>query len=351
MMSRALFSAALASLLVASTPASAQPPAEPPSSAPSAPPSESPPPPPPAGAEALAKGKAALDAGRIDEACAHFQDAAAGGASEALLSSGQCHELQGKTATAWREYTAASVAAGREGAADREDRARALASKLAPRLSKLRVDVLSPSPSQVVKKNGALLDPSTYGALVPIDPGSYTITASAPGRADFSATVVLRADADAQVVVVPALGPPAEGSAGPGPGAGSPDGVTRTTTPLGVAGFVTTSLGALGIAMGTVFGVMALNEVGDAEEDPRLCPNKLCSEAGRKVLDEAETKGNAATAAFSIGGTALGAGVIIFLVRELTDVEKPASPQKPSGVTSVEPLVGPGFAGVSVRFH
>lgn len=346
-MRRALCAAALLAFSgAASLPALAQAPAEP-----APPPAEAPPPPPAPGAEALAKGKAALDAGRVDEACALFLEAARAGGSEALLSSGQCHELQGKTATAWREYTAATLAASREGIAEREDRARALASKLAPRLSKLRIDVLSPLPGQLVKQNGALVDPATYGALVPIDPGSYTVTASAPERAEFSATVVVRADADAQVVLVPALGPITPTPPGGGVGDGPRDGVVRTTTPLGVAGFVTTSVGALGIALGTVFGVMALNEVADAEEDPRLCPGKVCSEAGRKVIDEAESKGNASTALFSIGGTALAAGITIFLVRELTDVEKRAEPAKAAGVSAVRPLVGPGFAGVSVEFY
>ncbi|NUP10420.1 MAG: tetratricopeptide repeat protein [Polyangiaceae bacterium] len=312
---------------------------------------------PPAHAGILASARAALDAGKIDEACALFDKAAdAGAGSEALLAAGQCHELQGRTASAWKRYSDATRAAAKEGVVDREDRARSLASKIAPRLSKLRIDVLAPIAGLTVRRNGVVVDAETYGSLVPVDPGTYAVVATAPDRQDYAASVVVGGDADARVIVVPML--PPKGSAtinstmepvGP-----RRDGVVRTSSPLGVAGFVTTSFGAVGIAMGTVFGVMAMNEVGDAEEDPLLCPNKVCTKAGAAVIDEARTKSTVSTVAFSVGGVSLAAGVTIFLVRELTDIEKPDTDKdatKKSGITSFEPIVGPGYAGATIHFH
>lgn len=302
-------------------------------------------------ARLLVEGRAALDAGKVAEACALMEkSAAAGGGSDALLASGQCHELQGKTATAWREYTAASRAAVTEGVVDREDRARTLAGKLAPRLSKLRIDVIAPVAGQAVRRNGQPVDPSTFGALVAVDPGTYAVTATAPGLTDFSASVVVGSDADAQVILVPALQRPSP----PGTHPAQPlapvkrDGVVRTVSPMGIAGFVTTTLGVVGLAMGTAFGVMALNEAGEAEDDPRLCPNKVCTPAGMSIVDEARTKSTVSTVAFSVGGTALAAGITLFLLREFTDLEK-KDEFTPKSV-SVEPMIGLGTVGATVHF-
>lgn len=287
----------------------------------------------------LERGRSALAAGKTDEACTAFDEAVARSpSSEALLESGQCAELRGKTATAYDRYTKAFLAARNEPESPRGDRARALAAALAPRLSKLRIDVMAPVPGEVVKRSGVLVEEASWGALVPVDPGAYVVSASAPGHAERSIRVVVKADADAQVVVVPDLRtppkapppastglPPVKSSPSPAP-PGS--GVHRTESPIGVAAFVTTSFGLLGLTLGTVFGVMSINEAGGAEEDPALCPNKVCTKAGKAVVDEAATKGTISTVAFAVGGTSLATGIVLFLVKELV-IEKKSKAHPP----------------------
>ncbi|MFO0550353.1 MAG: hypothetical protein U0271_18305 [Polyangiaceae bacterium] len=297
----------------------------------------------------------ALAAGRVDEACKKFDAAAVVERSAPnLVAAGECHELQGKTATAWRSYTAASVLASADGSTDLADRARSLAGKLAPHLSKLRIDVLSPAPDQAVWCDGAPVATTDWGALVPVDPGDHTVSSTASGFDPYRETVRVGADSDVRVVVV-RLRKPGEDVQPPNPDGGQTtnpatppptgDGVVRSVDPITLTGFVTTSFGALGIVMGIAFGVMALQDVNQAEEDPALCPNKVCSTAGRSLIDEASTKGTISTVAFTVGGVALGAGVIVLVYQALT---KPPAPTEAPKAVTVRP-VGVGSAGLGVE--
>ncbi len=306
---------------------------------------------PPAEEPLLTRAQKTLAAGRIEEACGMLEKGLAlERRFDLLVAAGQCHELMGKTATAFGEYTEASLLAEKEGDTTKQDRARELASKIAARVPKLRIDVLAPRADQIVRKNGAPVPRDDWGKLVMVDPGRYQIDASASGLQPFTSSVDLGAAGDVQVVLIPAL--TAAGAAGapplapPAGSVGPKDGRRDTIDPLGIAGFVTVSFGALGIAMGTVFGVMTLSDVSSAEDDPNLCPGQVCTPAGRAVIDEAETKGIVSTVAFSVGGASMAAGITIFLVRELGGKKEPEPPRK----TEVLPWLGPGLVGVRGSF-
>ena len=308
--------------------------------------------------DALAESRAKLGAGRVDEACAILEAALVKErVSNVLLAAGQCHELQGKTATAYAELLAASAAAEKEGATETQDRARMLASKLVPRLSKLRIDVLAPAVDQVVKRDGELVPRDDWGKLSFVDPGAHIVSASAGGRHDFSTQINVGAEADVRVVLVGELvdlnvkQPEPKAKPGPEPTkpvGGSPDsdGRTETIDPMGLAAFTTSGVGLVGLVMGITFGVMALNDVGDAEDDPLLCPSKICSKAGRAVIDEAETKATVSTVGFVVGGVSLATGITLFLVRELA---MPA-PKVETKQATIEALISPGWSGVRVSF-
>ncbi|MBL8743595.1 MAG: hypothetical protein JNK04_20940 [Myxococcales bacterium] len=306
----------------------------------------------PAPPGALAEARAKLDAGRVDEACAILEQSLAKERTSAvLLAAGQCHELQGKTATAYAELLAASTAAEAEGATESQDRARSLASKLVPRLSKLRIDVLAPAGDQVVRRDGVLVPRDDWGKLVFVDPGAHAVTASAAGRRDFSTQVKVGAEGDVRVVLIGELPdvnakpapPPAKQ---PEPVKPPGDGRTETVDPMGVAAFATSGVGLVGMVMGITFGVMALNDVGEAEEDPLLCPNKICSPAGRAVIDEAKTKATVSTVSFVVGGVSLATGITLFLVRELAMPE----PKIETKQATIQAVIAPDWSGVRVTF-
>jgi hypothetical protein len=76
-----------------------------------------------------------------------------------------------------------------------------------------------------------------------------------------------------------------------------------------IAGF---SVGALGIGVGTVFGVLSMSKHNQAKSD---CSTPNCpTAAGQSEWSDAYTFGNVATAAFIVGGVGLAAGVTFWLV-------------------------------------
>jgi hypothetical protein len=315
--------------------------------APSPPPDTPPPASGPTAASLHDEGTALLANGKVAEACAKL------GASVALEKShltladlARCHELQGRTATAYAEHVEASVLAEKAGDADRATRSRDSASRLAPRLSKLRVEVVEPLPGLVVKRDGVELGADQLGALLVIDPGLHVVTAEAPGRETFRAEVRIGADADAKGILVPRLAkkkgkplPPIED-----PTAKIPKGDGRVgASPVRIAGFVTGGIGFVGVVMGTIFGIQTLVEVGEAEDEETLCPKKACTPLGRLAIDEAETKGIASTVSLSIGGAALATGITLFLVDAFVLNRKPDEPTS----AFVTPWAGPTGGGVS----
>jgi hypothetical protein len=304
------------------------------------------------------EGQAALDAGHVEQACRSFEQSLVHARRvDALVASAKCHELEGKTATAWAEHSEASVTAEREGDAATAASSREAAGRLAARLSKLQVDAPQ-TPGLIVRRDGVELAAGQLGVALAVDPGPHTITASAAGYVERTLTVKLGPDADRQTVVIPPLeratekppAPPADPvkplvPAAPAPAAAGADGRQGTLDPLGVAAFVTTSVGAVGIAMGTLFGVITLGDVSAAQDDPSLCPDKRCTPKGREVIDEAETKATLSTVGFVAGGAALSAGVIMFVVIAMRDDAPDAvSPAK----SAVLLAPGPGDVGAAL---
>ncbi|NUO52452.1 MAG: hypothetical protein HOV80_26690 [Polyangiaceae bacterium] len=318
---------------------------------PSPPPDTPPPASGPTAASLHAEGTELLANGRVAEACTKLAASVALEKSHLVLSDlARCHELQGRTATAYQEHVEASVLAEKAGDADRATRARDSASRLAPRLSKLRVEVVEPISGLVVKRDGVELAADQLGALLVIDPGLHVVTAEAPGREPFRAEVRIGPDADAKGVLVPKLTkkkgktlPPIED-----PTAKRPEGDGRVgASPVRIAGFVTGGIGFVGVVMGTIFGIQTLIDVGEAEDDQRLCPNKECTPLGRLAIDEAETKGIASTASFAIGGTFLATGITLFLVDAFVLEKKPDEPERAFVVPWAGPTGGGVAAGVS----
>jgi hypothetical protein len=294
--------------------------------------------------ELTAEADKALAEGRVERACRSFEEALTlTRTAELLISAGKCQQLLGKTASAWRHFTSATILAGSASDTTLEDRARELASRLAPRLSKLRIDVLAPLPEQRVECNGVVIPRTEWGVLTPVDPGELHCLASAPGRTASDLQLTIGAEADIRVLIIPQLKevtkqPPPPQSTPPT----SEQQPQEPKSPVGVIAFVTTAVGVVGIGTGIAFGVMTLVEVGDAEENPLLCPNKLCTKAGRIALDEAEAKGITSTVAFTVGGLGLATGATLFLLREFGII----GTQQPA----VSPVVGYGSLGLEVAF-
>jgi hypothetical protein len=174
---------------------------------------------PPAGAQSATaeaeilfrKGKALLDDGKIPEACDAFDASQrAEPAVTTQLNQASCRAKNGQLATAWGLFV--DAARQTRGAADRERKklhkvATEHAAKLEPRLSTLTITV--PDASRVggleVLRDGVAVDAATWNQALPIDGGTYEVTARAPGNADWTTTIEIGVERDAAAIEIPKL--------------------------------------------------------------------------------------------------------------------------------------------------
>ena len=163
-------------------------------------------------AEALFRqGKDLIAHGKIAEACAAFDASQKLEPTIAtLLNQAACREKNGQLATAWGLF----LDAERQSRAATDDPTRQLhqvatdhAAKLEPRLSTLAINV--PAENRVggleILRNNEPVDPGAWNKALPVDGGSYKITARAPGNADWSSTITVGVEHDAATIEIPKL--------------------------------------------------------------------------------------------------------------------------------------------------
>lgn len=187
------------------------------------------------------EGRKLLKAGKLAEACAAFDSSQKlDPAIATLLNLADCRERNQQLATAWGTFADAN----RMARASNNDKLARVASnharKLEPRLSKLTISV--PADRQVpdleVLRNGETVLSASWNHALPIDGGSYTITARAPGRAPWSTTKTIKVESDVQIIEIPKLTeakPGAPIAAGPAGKPGAP-----SVAKAGAEGVVTT---------------------------------------------------------------------------------------------------------------
>ena len=153
------------------------------------------------------EGKRLVTAKRYAEGCAKLAESQRlDPATGTLLNLAVCHELEGKTATAWVEFNDALVESRKEKRAERVKLAQDHIAKLEPRLSRITVTVAPDArvPGLSVTRNGAAIRDAAWGTSFPVDPGVQTLSASAPGKKSWETSLTL-AEGESRSVVVPAL--------------------------------------------------------------------------------------------------------------------------------------------------
>lgn len=304
-----------------------------------------------AAAEALFRdGRALLDKGDLAAAAAKFEashklDPSVG----TLINLASCYDKLGRVASAWARYREVAELAARSGQTKRQKYAADRAAELEPRLPRLLVQVVADAPAALaVARDGTPVDRALWGTAVPVDPGEFTIEATAPGHKAYS-TKVTASEGQTTTVDVPALEPE--------PRAADP---TAETAPItGTAGSQTTddsrsmSRGRLYLSLGTGvaglalagvgigFGVSARGKWNDAQE---LCDdNDVCDPAGVALGDDARTAARISTVLVGVGALAIAGGVVLYLTGRPDD-------EAPAGGTAVlaPTAIGDG-PGVVVR--
>jgi hypothetical protein len=223
-----------------------------------------------------------------------------------LINLASCEEKTGRWAAALGHWADARARAQAETATLIEDEATKRARDLEKKIPRLTIVLGTGAPAGTeIARDGVVLGAVSLGVALPVDPGSHTVVARAPGRAEGSKTVALAEGESARVEIAPggvvaasATGPapPREGS-GAGRSAGG-------TSPLVWIGFGTA---IAGVTIGSISGLLALERGSNAKE---ACPDNRCLDpADLDRVDGGRTLGWISTISFAIAGAGALIGV------------------------------------------
>jgi len=157
------------------------------------------------------RGKSLMSQQKLAEACAAFE-----GSNRlepnisTLLNHANCREKNGQFATAWWLFTEAKW----QTYAQLDARTKQLnkvatehATKLEARLSKLSIEVppIHRIDGLEIVRGKERIKINAWSRLLPIDGGTYKITAHAPGHLEWSMTVTIKSEHDTLTIIVPRL--------------------------------------------------------------------------------------------------------------------------------------------------
>ena len=190
-----------------------------------------------------------------------------------------------------------------------------------------------------VMMDGALLVDKLDGTAIALDPGEHHFQFDAEGRAHVERTLVVQEgekDRHERVVLVAApVAAPAPGregaSAGLEPAAASDGRAQR------IAGIAAGSAGAVGVVLGSVFGIVAKSTYDHALHTECNSSVNGCQGTGKSDGQAAFVQATVSTVAFVAGGVLLGGGALLYFT----------APRGPA--VTVSPAMGAGSAGLVVH--
>lgn len=289
----------------------------------------------PAAAQALFdQGKKLMAEGKPLQACPKFAesqrlDPGVG----TLLNLAACHEAAGQSASAWSKFLEAESAARAEGNAEAASVARSRAEALAPKLSRIVINVAGGDGTDVeVRRDDVIVGRAQWGAPIPVDPGMHRIRATAPNREPWQHEVEVKGEGSSIGLTIPTLrplaataptAPIAAAPSVPPPSSSAPEatsGGLGTTRVLAIGAGV---VGVAGLAFGTVFGLKSQSKRDNAKA---YCDeSNVCSEeSGVKLRSEAIDAGNLSTVGFIVGAVGLAGGALLWLSAKPADPSTPA---------------------------
>jgi hypothetical protein len=179
-----------------------------------------------------------------------------------------------------------------------------------------------------VVHNGAQLNRALFGSAVPVDPGSMGIEASAPGYESVKLTIEVNRGPSEQEVLIAALVPlpeSEEDKVSPQAAAArdhkeeeAVEDIGRPMSGRRTAGLVLGGTGLVGLAVGGVFGVLAIMNENQAN---KVCTDSTCAAGSDGVThsDRAVTFGTVSTIGFVAGGVLLATGAILYFTAPASD--------------------------------
>jgi hypothetical protein len=225
-----------------------------------------------------------------------------------------------------------------------------LAQSLVARIPSVEVKVSGPPENAAIRVviDGTELPAAASTAPRKVDPGQHTVEVSAPGFA--TATEKVDVSEGENRVVELTLSPESGGGAGAG-GTQTPANDALVTGDSGTSdggggvpalAYVGFGLGVVGIAVGSVTGLMSLSKASSAEE---RCVDKRCPPEAQDDIDSSKSMALISNIGFGVGIVGIGVGVVALL----SSGGKEEGPPPPAAARFT-PVVGLGYVGVDGRF-
>jgi len=273
------------------------------------------------------EGYALWKAGDKLEACNKFRDSHAAKPSVGnLLNMGRCAQLQQRFATAHGFYAEAKRLAELAGDQKRAAAAEKFLVDAAAKASMLTIAIPAGVAGVQVLLNGSPLPADQLGQAMALEPGAYSVSASAPGHQHFQQVVSLAGDADRQTLQVTllAIAPPVPVTPPPVPQpqprpppvidvAPAEGGLTG----IQIGALVVGGVGVVGVAIGAIMGGAALGATSDLESQcvaDEASGTWGCDDEGLAQKDSIATQATVSTVGFVAGGALVATGVVMFLL-------------------------------------
>ena len=276
------------------------------------------------------EGRTLVDQGKFAEGCRKLEESQRldpGGGT--LLNLALCHEKEGRTATAWTEFTEALGIARKDDRPQRAEMAQQHIEALEPTLSRLIVQVPPGSdlPDLEIKRDGTGIRRAAWGTAMPIDPGEHLLEAFALGKIPWKQTVTVGGKAETKTIAVPPLdnAPVVATPVAPATAGSTPVHLVEVRRPINPAAWVAFGIGAVGVGAGTYFGLRAMSDQKTADEK---CPRDQCNSEGSSANANAIKWANLATVGFGVGVLGVGLGTYLLLSRGTTTVPSTAASAK-----------------------
>jgi hypothetical protein len=198
----------------------------------------------------------------------------------------------------------------------------------------------APPPGLSVRRGGVTVDAAAFGSALPVDPGTYRIEATAPGKRPFATDVSTGGPGRPVTVEIPALEDAPFGTEG---GTVGPDTGARPWGPLRYAGLGVGLGGVVGLAVGTVFGVQAIQKKNESNANGHCDASDACDPTGKGLRADGMRAGNISTGLFVAGGVMVAGGAVLMVIAP--PGKAPASTRPSAGLA-----IGPRSLAVTGRW-
>lgn len=308
-----------------------------------------------AAAEALFdEGVSLLKAGKYEQACKKLESSQRiEPGIGTLLYLGECYKKVGRTASAWATFREAASKAEAAGESGRAKAGMDRADEIEPELSKVAFLVAEENQGiegLVVEQAGLAVGRAVWGTPVPVDPGEIKVTARAPGYEPFEISVEVKKGPAAIEVTIPPLvkgegeplveSPEEAPAAATQPAPADEEPGQQPGQGQRIAGLVIGGVGVVGMGVGGVFGVIAMNKEGSAKD---VCTGTVCdpNENGVELTEQAQSAALVSTIGFAAGGALLAGGLVLYFTAPST---------RESARLTVSPTVGGASVSWGARF-